>query len=296
MIDLRKLRGFVTVAQERHFGRAAERLHMAQPALSQQVKALERELGVQLLTRSTRRVELTAAGAQLLESGLELLTSAEAVTAQVRRIDAGVEGHLRLGFIGSATYELMPALARALQAEVPLLHLDLKGEMLGPEVADALAEGRLDVGVLRPFAPRPGVVARVLRSEALVAAVPADHPAAEASEVALADLREERFVGYPAAASTVADAVAEACRAAGFTPDVRAQVRETAALVSFVAAGLGVALVPQGVRNVRIPGVAYVPLAGAAPTVDLVVAWREEAPEGAVRQVLSRLLALAEVS
>lgn len=291
-MDLRRLRYFVAVAEERHFGRAAERLFIAQPALSQQIKALEAELGVVLFSRSTRRVELTPAGARLHQRAGEILNLMDSAIDETRRVHAGEAGVIRLGFIGSATYGLMPALSRSLQAELPLLQVELKGEMLSPEVEKALAEGRLDLGVLRPFDPPDGIQVRTLRSEPLVAAVPVDHPAAALDAVTLASLASERFVNYPRQGSTMADAVASACAEAGFEPLVRMEVRETAALVSFVAAGLGVALVPASVQSVRIPGVVYLPLSDVHPSIDLVAAWRSEGPEGAIAQALRRLRAL----
>lgn len=291
-MDLRRLRYFVAVAQERHFGRAAERLFIAQPALSQQIKALEAELRVVLFTRSTRRVELTPAGERLFVRAGEILSLVDAAVDETRRVHAGEEGSIRLGFIGSATYELMPALSRALQADLPLLQVDLKGELLSPDVVAALAAGRLDLGVLRPFAAPEGVQQLTLRSEPLLVALPAGHPAAGGEPVALEALASEPFINYPRVGSATADVVVAACAAAGFEPQVRLEVRETAALVSFVAAGLGVALVPAGVRNVRLKGVVYRPVAGAAPTIDLVAGWRGDGPEGAIRQALSRLRAL----
>ncbi len=289
-LDLRKVRAFVMVAEERHFGRAAERLFVAQPALSQTIKALEADVGVQLLDRSTRRVDLTPAGAQLLERARVILGSVDDAVAEARRIDAGEEGSLRLGFIGSASFGLMPALARALSDELPRLRLDLTGDVLSPEVAARLADGSLDAGILRPFDLSPGLHSRVLRSEPLVVALPSDHTAAS-RPVALASLADEPFVGYLSRASAMAATVEQACRGAGFSPRIRTEVRETATLVAFVASGLGVALVPQGVSHLGIPGVTYVPLAEDV-TIDLVAGWRADAPP-TIDRVIERLAELA---
>ena len=291
-MDLRRLRYFVAVAESRHFGRAAERLFIAQPALSQQIKVLEAELGVVLFTRSTRRVELTPAGERLHQRAGEILHLLDAAVDEVRRVHSGEEGVIRLGFIGSATYELMPALSRSLQADLPNLQVELKGELLSPDVEAALLDRRLDLGVLRPFDAPDGIQVRTLRSEPLVAALPVDHPAAVSKEVALAALASEPFVSYVRKGSATADAVTAACASAGFEPQIRMEVRETATLVSFVAAGIGVALVPAGVQSVRIPGVVYLPLQDTHPTIDLVVAWRTDGPEGAIAQTLARLQAL----
>lgn len=289
MIDPRKLGAFVVVAEELHFGRAADRLIVAQPALSQTIKALEADVGVRLFDRSTRRVELTPAGARFLDRARTILKTIDEALDEARRIDSGEEGALRLGFIGSASFGLMPALARALGEELPRLQLDLTGDLLSSQVAMRLADGSLDVGILRPVELAPGLRSRVLRSEPLVAALPTGHAAS--APVALADLAGEPFVAYPASTSAMATALAEACRAAGFTPRIRAEVRETATLVAFVASGLGVALVPQGVAHLRIPGVEYVPLADET-TIDLLAAWPSDAPAAADR-VVARLTQLA---
>lgn len=291
-MDLRRLRYFVAVAESRHFGRAAERLFIAQPALSQQIKALEADLGVVLFTRSTRRVELTPAGARLLRRAEEILQLAESAVDEVRRIHAGEEGVIRLGFIGSATYDLMPALSRSLQADLPTLQVELKGELLSPEVLVGLVERRLDLGVLRPFDAPDGIELHTLRTEPLVAAVPVGHPAATGDAVALEALASEPFVNYVRSGSVMAGTVERACAAAGFEPTIRMEVRETATLVSFVAAGIGVALVPASVQSVRIPGVVYLPIKGTEPSIDLVVAWRTDGPEGVIAQTLARLHAL----
>jgi DNA-binding transcriptional LysR family regulator len=291
-MDLRRLRSFVAVAESRHFGRAAERLFIAQPALSQQIKALEAELGVVLFTRSTRRVELTPAGERLHQRAGEILYLMDAATVEVRRVHSGEEGVIRLGFIGSATYELMPALSRSLQTDLPMLQVELKGEMLSPEVEAALVERRLDLGVLRPFDIPDGIQVRTLRSEPLVVAVPVDHLAAASNSVALKDLSSEPFVNYVRNGSAMADTVAAACLSVGFEPEIRMEVRETATLVSFVAAGIGVALVPSSVQSVRIPGVVYLPLQDTHPSIDLVVGWRTDGPQGAIAQTLARLQSL----
>ena len=190
----------------------------------------------------------------------------------------------------SASFGLMPALARAVGDALPLLQLDLTGDLLSPEVAARLSDGSLDVGVLRPFDLAPGVNSRVLRSDPLVAALPTGHPAASAP-VVLGDLADEPFISYQARASAMASALVAACRAAGFTPTIRTEVRETATLVAFVASGQGVALVPQGVAHLQIPGVEYVPLADEV-TIDLIAAWRTDAP-ATVERVVDRLVELA---
>ena len=285
-MELRHLRYFVAVAEECHFGRAARRLHIAQPPLSQQIKQLEAELGVQLLTRSTRRVDLTPAGERYLERARSILANVDAARDEARLIRDGRMGRVTIGFTGSATYELLPRMSRMLRTELPDLELDLRGELLTPPQVAGLVDGTLDIGFLRPPVQVPEVEVHPLRREPLVVVLPETHAQAGHARVVLADLAEEPFITYPSQhRSVVHDAVLDACQAAGFTPRAT-EVAETSTLVAFVAAGLGVALVPESVQHLRITGATYRPLTDAAPTVELAVATRRGESSPAVRQVL----------
>ena len=285
-MELRHLRYFVAVAEECHFGRAAERLHIAQPPLSQQIRQLEAELGVQLLTRSTRRVELTPAGARYLERARVILAGVDAAGEEAVLVADGRIGRVAIGFTGSATYELLPSLSRRLRLQSPNLELDLRGELLTPSQVTGLLDRTLDVGFLRPPVRVPEIDLHPLRREPLVVVLPESHPQTAQTQVTLTDLADEPFISYPSHhRSVVHDAVLDACQAAGFTPRA-IEVAETSTLVSFVAAGLGVALVPASVQHLRITGAVYRPLAGASPMVELAVATRQGETSPAVRRVL----------
>ena len=149
-MELRHLRYFRAVAEELHFGRAAERLHIAQPPLSQQIRQLERELGVTLLVRSTRKVELTPAGSAYLTRAVAILDAVDDATEQAQRIAEGVEGRLAIGCVGSATYSLLPRLVRALRERLPGVEVSIRGEMLAPAQISALLAGEIDLALLRP--------------------------------------------------------------------------------------------------------------------------------------------------
>ncbi|HEY8582204.1 MAG TPA: LysR substrate-binding domain-containing protein [Capillimicrobium sp.] len=277
-MELRHLRAFVAVAEELHFGRAAKRLHIAQPPLSQQIRRLEAELGVTLLHRSTRRVELAPAGQVLLARARELLADAEATVEDTRRAARGEFGRLAIGFTGSATYALLPSLAAALRERLPGVVLDLRGEMLTPAQVEGLADGSLDLALLRPPVEHPDLVVEVVRREPLVVAVPASHPLAQAPAIALEDLADEPFVLYPSHfRSVVHQAVAETCARHGFQPRCAVEASETSTLVSFVAAGVGVSLVPASVQRMTVAGAVYRPLARETVEVELAVARRRAA-------------------
>jgi DNA-binding transcriptional LysR family regulator len=293
VMELRHLRYYVAVAEERHFGRAATRLHMAQPPLSQQIKQLEAEIGVQLLTRSTRRVELTPAGERFLDRARAILADVDDAGDEAQRVAAGEVGRVSLGLIGSATYELLPTIVPALREQCPDLELDLHGEMLTPAQEEGLRDGSLDICILRPPVRDPGLRVRVLRREALVVALPASHPLADHESIRLADLSDEPFITYPSRhRSVVHDSIFDACQRAGFVPRVVQEVQETSTLVVFVAAGLGVALVPEPVRALSIAGAVYRPLEGEGEFVELAVATREGEDSPHVSRVLACLRTL----
>jgi DNA-binding transcriptional LysR family regulator len=281
-MELRHLRSFAVLADERHFGRAAERLHLAQPALSQQVKQLERELGVELFMRTTRRVEPTEAGLRFAEHARSVLADVDRAREDMAALAGGHAGRVSVGFVGTATYDVLPRVAREVRRSLPGVELDLRGELLSPQLVAGLADRTYDLALLRPG--EPGVDARVLRSERLVAVLPAHHPLAGRRRIGLARLRDETFVMHPSGHRSSMHARAlDACAAAGFEPASVVEVAETATLVVFVAAGLGVALVPEPVRSLGLEGVAYVALTDA-PTIDLALAARPDASPAA-RQV-----------
>ncbi|KAE8765492.1 LysR substrate-binding domain-containing protein [Georgenia thermotolerans] len=271
-MDIRQLRYFVAVAEERHFGRAAERLHMAQPPLSQQIKQLEASLDTTLLERTTRKVELTEAGRLMLERARRVLADLDALAHDVREVGRGAAGVLRVGFAGSATYRLMPSLVQVARAELPGVQLQVQGELLTPDMERALLDNRLDVAVLRPPVQSRQVHMEVLEEERLLAAVPPGHRLAPATgDVSLSELAEEDFIFYPPT-SAIATITREACRQAGFRPRIVQEAGETSTLLAFVGAGMGVALVPEGARWAGPHGVAYRPVT-ATPAVELAVAW-----------------------
>lgn len=271
-MDVRRLECFVAVAEELHFGRAAERLHMAQPPLSQQIRALERELGVELFLRTTRRVEATAAGAAYLPRARAILRDLEDAAAEARLVAAGRLGRLGIGCVGSVTYSLLPRLARGLAVELPGVEVSFRGEMLVPDQVAALLAGEIDLALLRTPAHETALALTPLRRDRLVLAVPGDHPLATRRRVGVRDLRGVDLIVHSGRRDAVMyERVVGLCRDAGFDPRIRHEVSETSTLVTLVAGGLGVAVVPEPVSELGLDGVRYLPLAGAG-TVELALA------------------------
>lgn len=286
-MDIDGLRAFVRVAEYGSFSRAAVTLHRAQPAVSQQVKRLERELGAQVFERSTRRVHLTAAGEALLPRARAILAEIGRAEEDVRLVGAGLSGRVSIGFVGTATYDLLPRVSRSVRAHLPGVELEVYGEQLTPRLVERLLAHDLDVAVMRNPEPGAALTVTPLRSERLICAVPADHAVATGDSVELAALREDPFVTYPAGRQSVTyEAVMQACRQVGFVPRDVVEVRETATLVAFVAAGIGVALVPEPVRSLAVEGVAFRALSDVEHRTELVVATRSEGSSAAVDQVV----------
>jgi DNA-binding transcriptional LysR family regulator len=287
-MELRHLRYFVAVAETRHFGRAAERLHLAQPALSQSVRQLEAELGTPLFTRTTRQVSLTPAGEFLRVEATRILAAIEDSVRGVGRLADGQLGLVRMAFTGTAAYTQLPRIARLVKAELPHVALEIHADQLTPVQVSGLLESRIDIGVLRPPVSGNGLALRTIALEPLVLALPDDHRLVDEPEIAMVDLRPENFVMYADTHSAVNEAVLRSCRDAGFTPHREHEAPGTTVLLALVAAGLGVALVPDSVRAAPLAGVVFRVVPDAAST-ELALAWRRETSSALVDAVLAVL-------
>ncbi len=275
-MELRHLRYFVTVAEELHFGRAAARLFIAQPPLSQQIQQLERELGVSLFARTSRRVQLTAAGEAFLTEARQILRGVEHAAGAAQRAAVGETGRLAIGFAASATYDLLPAVLRDFRALYPEVALSLS-ELNAAEQTGALSGHTIDIGFVRPSVPHPDLAVGAVLREAFLIALPETHPLAAQSVLPLSALAAELFISFPEVPKpSYADTVRLACESAGFTPRVVQEVREMQTALSLVAAGFGVALLPESVRHLRRDGVVYRPLVEPAPRTELAVVSRAD--------------------
>lgn len=279
-MELRLLRYYVAVAEERHFGRAAERLHMAQPPLSQAIRQLETELGVTLLHRTTRRVDLTEAGRAYLDRARQILGDVDEAAGVARRVAAGSVGHLTLGCVGTATYSVLPLLARRLSEDLPGVDFSFRGEMLVPEQVEALRSGAIDIALLRPPVAEPALVVETLRHDRLMVALPHDHALAARKQVRALDLADVDLIVHAADhRSVMYDVVLRLLRDADVDPRIRHEVGETSTLLTLVAGGLGAAVVPEPVTALALEGVVYRPLVRPRASVELAVAHRVDRSE-----------------
>ena len=289
-MELRQLESFVAVAEEAHFTRAASRLHVAQPALSQQIRAFERELGVELFERTSRSVRLTPAGTALLPQARRALAAAD--DARRAAVEQSLEpaGPVRLGVTPTTGAHLLPARLAAFARAHPRVELLLReGGALALE--EELASGRIDLAVITLPPHHDGLQTATLLSEELLLAVAPDHPLAARSEVALEELAAEPFVLYREGYG-LRDAVLSACRLAGFTPRVALDGGETETVLRLCAAGLGVTLVPPLALDGGASRPAAVPLAPPRPRRTLGLAWRNDRYLSRVARALRDALAV----
>lgn len=274
-MDLRSLRCFVAVAEELHFGRAARRLHISQPPLSQTIHALEARLGVLLFERTRRRVALTHAGTVLLERARALLRDAEHAALAAQRASRGEIGRLSVGFILAATHHLLPATLREFRRRMPEVQLTLR-EMPIREQLTALDDGVIDIGFLRPPVDTDRIAAQTLVREPFLVALPVGHRLTRLRGVVLAQLATEPFVMFTPGRSPLYTQIISACAASGFTPNVVQDAAHIVTVLGLVRAGLGVALVPQSVQALQPTGIDLRPLRAFAVRAETAIAWRRD--------------------
>jgi DNA-binding transcriptional LysR family regulator len=301
MFDFRQLRYFVAVAEELSFTRAAIRLHLSQPPLSQQIQALERDLGVRLLERDKRNVALTEAGRVFLEEARQILAKAEEARSHVLAAAAGYSGQLRLAYTVSVSFH--PALPQALLRYgqiAPNVRIQLNEMYSEPQFA-ALLAGQIDVGFVRDE-PQHTKDARSLRltvidREPLLLALPSGHPLAARKSVRLAEVADDAFITQPRElAATLYDRLVKLAAKAGFKPRINQHAQQINGLLALVAAGLGLALVPATMRTVRLAGVSYVPLEDADAYLMLAASSRIQDQSPALEKFLATVAEVAVVS
>jgi DNA-binding transcriptional LysR family regulator len=283
MVELKQLKQFVAVAQTGSVSRAAEQIGIAQPPLSVSIHKLETELGAELFVRHARGVVPSAAGEAILRPVRDILTRVADLRHLITETQAGHRGRLRIGFVGSASYSILPSLIRAFRAQYPLVELELR-EMGSQQAVQLVETAEIEVGMIRLPMLRTGRVA-VIRAmtEPMMLMVPLDHRLAEEASVQLEALRDEAFIMYDLAAVPSMRAIAMmACEAAGFTPNIVQEAAQIHSLIALVESGLGVALLPASVRRAGPERGRFLKLVqGGKPietSVGIVVAQNEPAP------------------
>ncbi|AUC96702.1 LysR family transcriptional regulator [Bradyrhizobium sp. UASWS1016] len=273
MIDIRQMRYFVAVAETLHFGRAAERLHISQPPLSRQIAALEKELGVRLFERESRRARLTPAGRRFLEDARAVLMSFDQACRNARLAERGEIGELAIGFMMHAAYTSLPGLARRYMADHPQVHVELR-EVVPGALAEAVLSGRFDAAIMFNPGPIKGLETRIIHRERMCLALHPSHPLANRAVVNARQLKGQPLIATPTeAAPMLREAIVQYCRAGGFEPTIRLEVELQQTIVSLVAENLGIALVPESMGKLGIDNLVQRDLQ-AAPAIEHVIAWR----------------------
>lgn len=294
-MELRHLRYFTVVADELHFTRAAARLGIGQPPLSQQIQQLEREIGTPLFLRLPRGVELTEAGAQFLEDARAILASADRAIDTARRLGRGEQGAITVGFTASAVFHpYLPRAIRAFRDRYPEVRISLT-ESNTVSLLRGLRENLVDVAFVRPpYLLDPEFEAERVLDEPMLIALPPDHPLSRKRSVAIAALADQDFVLYPRPIGAgLYDAIQSACQRAGFSPRVIQEAPQMASIVSLVAAGVGISIVPAAMRHMGAEGIEYRPIKGDAPHALLDMAYRRHDHSIAARNAVQMLRALA---
>ncbi|AFR14427.1 LysR family transcriptional regulator [Burkholderia pseudomallei BPC006] len=278
MIDLRRLRYFIVVAEELHFGKAAQRLHLAQPPLTRHISALEGELGLRLFDRSTRSVKLTAEGELFLPHARDVLDAVHRAEIASQRAALGKEGKVALGYTSSVPLcDAFGTLIRNFARSFPDIELSLV-EASSAQQGRSIKEGLLDIGIgwKNSFEDYEGCRVKTIAAEPLVVAVSQERALASEASLAVEQLADETFVLFPPGYGSTLDRKAfDLCATAGFTPRRGPSASQMTTMIALVAAGRGVAIVPEAVSTLRKPGVAYVPLTDESALIELVLMWRE---------------------
>jgi DNA-binding transcriptional LysR family regulator len=293
-MDLRRLRYFCAVAEELHFGRAAERMHVVQSAISHQMKLLEQELGLPLLERSRRGVGLTVQGKIFLPEAHAILARLETGIQRARAVADGAAGALSVSFVDNVLWSTLPPILRRFRAHRPNVDLTLRPLDRASQI-DALRASTVDLAILPGPEPRRGIDTSFLIGAPLLVAVPEGHPISRVGEIDMAALADEPFVLFPPSMrSRILEIVVGSCAAAGFAPRIVQEAEQLHTLLALVSAGLGVTLVPSWVARAYNDGVAYARVRGPAHSYDLLLAWRSGASNPSIESFRSIAAAVVE--
>ncbi|SUB54233.1 Ben and cat operon transcriptional regulator [Nocardia brasiliensis] len=287
MVSLEQVRGFVMVAEERSFRRAADRLRMTQPPLSRQIQKLEREIGVELFDRSQRQAQLTPAGEVFLIEARRLLALAEGAPGTARLVAAGGAGTVRIGFTATSGFGFLGRFLNHIEQGLPGVEVVLR-EMVSSVQFENLRSGKLDLALARPPFDRTEFDCELVHSERLMLAVPADHPLAEPGPIAVERLGGETLLVYaPGPARYFADLVAGILAAVPYTSTH--ELTQVHTMLALVAAGRGLALVPETAGHLHPDGVRFRPLDGVDDPVVLYAVWRRDCANPALHRVVQLL-------
>ena len=292
-MELRHLRYFLAVAEELHFGRAARRVHIAQPPLSRQIQQLEKELGIELFKRTKKSVQLTDAGRIFQKEAENVLQSLARGIAKAKLASRGEAGWLSIGSIGSANYVVLPPILREFRKNYPEVELVLHS-IESPEQNQMLLEERIDVSFARFSRPETGLVFETVYREELVAALPPYHHLAHRKILSLSDLKNEPFILFPTQPSAHAENTLQVFANEGLSPKVTQTVKELYIALGLVAAGIGITLVPSSFKGTQQKGIVYIHLRKPAPVLELMMGYREQNDSPVLKRFIETVHSISE--
>ena len=292
-MELRHLRYFKAVATELHFGRAAEKLHIAQPPLSKQIQDLEAELGFELFNRTKRSISLTPAGQAFLGEVTQIFQQLDRAIDISRKTSRGELGQISIGFVGSATYNILPVMLQQFRDRYPHVQIELH-ELTTDRQLIWLREGRIDIGLIRPPVIGLDFASQIIFQESLVVALPIDHHLAELDAIELSSLATESFILFPRQlAPGLYDPIIAICQAAGFSPQVVQECIQMQTIVSLVSANMGVSILPESIQEAQRQGVVYKPIAvpfGIDKLATIAIVWRMNDDSPTIKRLLEIVL------
>ncbi len=293
-MELRHLRYFLKVAEELHFGRAAEKLFITQPPLSRQIKILEEELGVTLFERTKKRVRLTAHGSFLKEEAAKVLVQIESMRNHIRLMEEGAEGLIKVGYVGSAMHSVLPGVLSAIRKALPCVHTSLY-ELRNLDQIAGLKYGNIDIGFIRTPVTVEGLEIKPIYSETLSVIVPTSHPSLHSKALRVADLAEEPFIGFCRdCAPGLFDTIIGLCNREGFSPRIVHESSQINSVVRLVESGLGYSIVPTSVRNGYNLRVRFYELGDYPERAELALAYYPENRTPTAERVIELVLRLRE--
>lgn len=288
ILEIHQINAFLAVAEELHFGRAALRLHMAQPPLSRTIRQLEKGFGAALFERNTRNVRLTPAGEALVQPAREILDACRMAEIAVSAAGKGKTGRVRIGFAGASTHLFIGPWAKLVRETNPGIEFVLDSNAYANEALRKVLDGSLDVGMLRWNFPPPGIFSRVIAYEEILIALSTDHPLARLKSVSMKELEHEAWVALPGEpGSSLRDALLRTADEAGFFPRIVQNAPDSFSLMALVSAEVGISLSLSTVaRSVNNPGVVFRPLSKSPKPLELRIVWRQDNKSPALQEVL----------
>ncbi|MFS0654134.1 acetoin biosynthesis transcriptional regulator AlsR [Bacillus sp. 179-C3.3 HS] len=289
-MELRHLQYFVTVAEELHFGRAATRLNMTQPPLSQQIKQFEEELGFPLFHRSKRAVELTAAGKVFLHEVRGVLQQLGKAVDHARHTARGELGKIIIGFVGTATYDILPPVVREFREMYPSVSMELK-QLSVQQQRRALLNGEIDIGFLHPSAPHDQLISRLMKRSECIFAIPKNHPLAEKETVSIKDTENEPIISLSKESwPSLYQHFVLVCEKYGFSPNIVQEAAEYQMVIGLVTAGIGIAIIPQSARRLLNLDVVYRSIEDEKILAEWTISYRRENHNPALFHLVHHIL------